>query len=153
MSSFTQFSAIEQLQFDHFNTLKYKKPIYQVAEGYRYYVGSKDSNIYIDVPTGFLTDGATIPRIFWWYLPPIDEYSQATTLHDFLCGVYEYTVVIDGVPTPTKITRKQIDAILGEAMGVLEVTRWKRKGIMFGVNLYRFFARPSKPKSLKESFS
>lgn len=151
MSDFTRFSAVEQLQYDRLSSLKYKKAIYRIMGGYRYYVGSLDSNTYVDIKDGDLTDGATIPRILWWLLPPIDEYSQATSLHDILCLSYEYTVVVDGVPTQVKITRKQIDYILKEAMDVLEVTPWKKYLIMLGVNLNRWVNNPTKPKSFKDS--
>lgn len=153
MSTFTRFSAVQQLQFDQASSRAYNKSLWKLIPGFRYYVGSEDSGVYVDVPTGFLTDGATIPRFLWWLLPPIDEYSQATTLHDRLCSVYTVTVVKNGVATETKVTRKVIDGILDEAMGVLEITPWKRRLIMAGVNLYRLIKNPTEPKSLVESIS
>lgn len=36
------------------------------------------------VPSGFITDGATVPRLFWCLFPPIGRYFPATTLHDYL---------------------------------------------------------------------
>lgn len=153
MSTFTRFDSIQQLQYDLASSRAYNKDLWKLVPGFRYYVGSEDSGIYVDIPTGFLTDGATIPRFLWWLLPPIGEYSQATTLHDRLCGVYEITVVKNGNATQIKIDRKEVDRILNEAMGVLEVTPWKRKVIMTGVNVYRIMKNPTKPKSLVESIS
>lgn len=151
MSTFTRFSAEEQLRFNKPMTAMYGKNLWDTLPGFRYYIGSENSNEYVDVETGFLTDGATIPRFLWWLLPPIDEYSQATTLHDKLCRTYTITRVVNGVPTTVKITRKRIDEILREAMDVLEVTPWKKEFIMFGVNLNRIVTRPTEPKSLADS--
>lgn len=153
MSTFTRFSAIEQLQYDTLSSKMYKKDIYAVIPGFRYYIGTENSDKYVDVESGFRTDGATIPRMFWWLLPPLGEYSQATTLHDKLCQTYEITQVINGTPTQVKIIRKDIDLILAEAMDVLEVTKWKRNFIMAGVNIYRTVANPTTPKTPAQSFS
>ena len=146
MSDFTRFSAIEQLSYDKVTSKLYNRDYWKVGEGYRYYIGFKGSNRYVDVHTGFLTDGATIPRAIWWLLPPLGEYSQATTLHDLLCNTYMITEVIDGVPTQVPVTRKEIDAILAEAMQVLEVTAWKQSLINCGVNAYRIAKNPTAPK-------
>jgi hypothetical protein len=36
------------------------------------------------VPTGFVTDGASTPRILWALFPPVDEYFPAAVIHDYL---------------------------------------------------------------------
>lgn len=38
----------------------------------------------IKVPKGFVFDGATVLRPFWWLLPPVSCYFEATCLHDYL---------------------------------------------------------------------
>lgn len=38
----------------------------------------------ITVPTGFLTDGASIPRAFWNILSPFGPYFPAALVHDYL---------------------------------------------------------------------
>lgn len=38
----------------------------------------------VKVPVGFVTDFASIPRIFWSVLPPDDLYTYAAIIHDFL---------------------------------------------------------------------
>lgn len=38
----------------------------------------------VDVPPGFVTDFASIPRAFWSFLPPDGEYAYAAVLHDYL---------------------------------------------------------------------
>lgn len=46
------------------------------------YVGETDV---IHIPAGFRTDLASVPRIFWWLMPPTGVYEQAAVLHDWLC--------------------------------------------------------------------
>ncbi len=36
------------------------------------------------VPTGFETDFASVPRMFWWLLPRTGRWTKAAVLHDFL---------------------------------------------------------------------
>lgn len=38
----------------------------------------------ITVPAGFVTDFASIPRLFWRILPPWGSYNRAAVVHDFL---------------------------------------------------------------------
>lgn len=38
----------------------------------------------VEVPRGFVTDFASIPRIFWSLLRPDGEYAHATVIHDYL---------------------------------------------------------------------
>lgn len=147
MSTFTRFSAEEQLRYNKKASVLNNKDLWNTLPGFRYGVGEKDSATYVDVESGFLTDGATIPRWLWWLLPPVGEYSQACTLHDKLCSTYYVLRVVNGAVTQIPITRKEIDAILDEALGVLEVTPWKHKVIMTGVNVYRLATNPTKPKA------
>lgn len=46
----------------------------------------------ITVPDGFETDGASVPRIFWWFCPPIQpRYLAAALIHDYLYSTKELT--------------------------------------------------------------
>jgi hypothetical protein len=38
----------------------------------------------VNVPVGFVTDFASIPRIFWSILPPDGKYTHPAIVHDFL---------------------------------------------------------------------
>ena len=146
MSTFTRFSAEEQLRYDKTASVLNNKDIWDTIPGFRYYIGEENSTRYVDVETNFKTDGATIPRWLWWLLPPIGEYTQCTTLHDKLCTTYYITQVVNGVETRVRITRKQIDAILKESMDVMNITPWKKTVIMTGVNVYRLVKNPTTPK-------
>jgi len=145
MSSFTQFTAEEQLRYCIGASNKLGKDYWEVINGFRYYIGYKGSNRWVDVPAGYLTDGASIPRLLWWVLPPLGKYSAATTVHDMLCNTYYVIELIGGVETQVPVSRKEIDEILYEAMEALQVETWKQVTIKGGVNLYRFAKRPTRP--------
>lgn len=68
----------------------------------------------IRVPSGFVTDLASIPRFFWNILPPFGKYTSAAILHDWLYRRHLGT-------------RAQADAYLLEGMsacGVGCLPRW-----------------------------
>ncbi|MFJ7316815.1 DUF1353 domain-containing protein, partial [Pseudomonas sp. NPDC098747] len=98
---------------------------------------------WVHVPAGYLTDGASVPRLFWSLIPPWGAYGQAAVVHDIVC---EYlSVTVDGQPQP--VTRSACDQILLEAMTVLEVPTVKRKIISGSVGLYRRFSGVAHPTS------
>ena len=39
----------------------------------------------ITVPSGFESDGASVPKMFWSAFPPFDTYLPAAVVHDLLC--------------------------------------------------------------------
>lgn len=57
----------------------------------------------IEVPVGFVTDYASVPRVFWAILPPSGKYTKAAVLHDWLY-----------VMKP--VARSEADGYLREAM-------------------------------------
>lgn len=85
----------------------------------------------ITVPAGFITDGASIPRIFWTILAPFGEYFEAAIIHDYL-----YT------EANRKFTRAETDLIFKEAMFNVGVG-WLTRGLIYravrigGRNLFR----------------
>ena len=77
----------------------------------------------ITVPKGFISDGASIPKICWSIIGhPMGEYAPAAWIHDFLF-----------VTQP--VTRKEADRIFIEAMADLGVAFWKRKTMHFFVRI------------------
>lgn len=38
----------------------------------------------ITVPDGFITDGASVPRIFWWVASPSGDLFEASVVHDYM---------------------------------------------------------------------
>lgn len=53
------------------------------------FILTKDYQIYgVKVPKGYVTDGASIPRIFWIFFPPNKpQYLAASVVHDYLTDI------------------------------------------------------------------
>jgi hypothetical protein len=77
-------------------------------------------NATVIVPAGFVTDGASIPRLFWSLMGPFGLYFEAAIVHDFLystggCGA---------------LSRLQCDLIFLEAMTAIGVS-WLTRSIIY----------------------
>ena len=46
----------------------------------------------VEVPAGFFTDFASIPRVFWRLAPKSGKHNRAAVIHDWLCEMRPYTV-------------------------------------------------------------
>lgn len=123
MSSFTKDLIVK----------KQSKRMWIVQGGFDYRVGTKDSKEIINVPHGFITDFASVPRVFWIIFPPDGQYTQAAVLHDYLYFKRIYK-------------RKKSDLIFLEAMKVLSVSLWKRRIIFRAVRLFGGFVWKKKSK-------
>lgn len=77
----------------------------------------------IKVSSGFITDFASVPKIFWNILPPYGKYGKAAVLHDWLYkkGMY---------------SKKESDIIFKEAMVVLRVDKWKINVMYYAVRWF-----------------
>jgi hypothetical protein len=70
--------------------------VYEAADGTLY-----------TVPAGFVSDGASVPRVLWMVYPPFGEnYEPAAWLHDYL---YQCAELVPGM------TRDRADGLLEEA--------------------------------------
>ncbi|HJX13044.1 MAG TPA: DUF1353 domain-containing protein [Dehalococcoidales bacterium] len=79
-----------------------------------YDVGEEGSGDTIEVPEGFMTDFASVPRPLWVFLPRWGKYGNAAVIHDYCYWEQQRT-------------KRQADDIFREAMKVLEVppvTSW-----------------------------
>jgi hypothetical protein len=94
-----------------------------------YYEGELDSDNYVVVPKGAITDLTSIPRIFRATFDVWGDHGPAAITHDQLYT--DKAMFIKGAFTP--ITRARADAIFLEAMEVLGVPRWKRYTMYAGV--------------------
>jgi hypothetical protein len=76
------------------------------------WVPPKGSNVpfNVDVPIGFVTDLASIPRVFWAILPPHARYSYPAIIHDYLYWTQP-------------CTRAVADEVLKLAMNDMKVSR------------------------------
>jgi len=84
---------------------------------------SSRSGVVVQIPIGFTSDFASIPRILWSIAPPIGQYSAAAWIHDWL-----YWVQVT--------TRTEADAIFNEAMTISCVGSVKRAIIFRMVRLF-----------------
>ena len=92
----------------------YDKDKFELVGEYRY----KE----IIVPTGYKTNGANLPRIFWSIFPPNSpEYLSAALVHDFLCEQREF---------------KKADEILREMMAGLGCSKFKIYAFYFSCRIY-----------------
>lgn len=113
MSSFTEPLTVTKID----------KRLWKVAKAFTYFIGTKNSNEYVTVPKGTITDFASVPRIFWSIFPPDGTYTQAAVLHDYLYKVQIYT-------------RSKSDRIFLESMKVLGVSWWRRRTMWLAVRLF-----------------
>ena len=117
MSQFTTELVVKQIS----------KKKWKLIEGFEYHIGSYPSKEIIKVPAGFVTDFASVPRIFWRILPPLGPYKAAALIHDYLY----YTGLYNKVRS---------DEIFLEAMKVLNVKIWKRTIMFYSVLLFGWLA-------------
>jgi hypothetical protein len=84
----------------------------------------------IEVPKGFVTDGASVPRIFWSILYPFGSYFPAALIHDYL-----YSKASNHLTAAKKIYRKEVDQIFLQAMKDVGVGWLTRRTIYRAVRL------------------
>lgn len=83
----------------------------RLLETFAYQV--RDGDVIV-VPAGFVTDFASIPRLFWRLEPPLGRAGKAAVIHDWLYS--------------NKLrTREEADKIFRQAMGDLGVPVIKRR--------------------------
>lgn len=95
--------------------------LFQLAEDFRY-VSSYGT---ITVPKDFITDGASIPKMFWSILGPFGDYFEAAVIHDFLYS-----------PSNVKFPRNMSDIIFKEGMYNVGVPWYRREIIFRAVQLF-----------------
>ena len=97
--------------------------LWELETSLSYEVGGLGSGRIVMVPgatengRGFITDGASVPRILWPLFPSWGRYSRAAVIHDYLGD----RLVNRRDPHPEGRTQKAIDAIFYEAMTVCGV--------------------------------
>ncbi len=101
--------------------------IWELIEAFEYHIGKYPSDEIILAPEGFVTDFASVPKVFWRILPPNGKYGKAAVIHD-----YCYSTACYG--------RIKSDLIFLEGMKVLKVKRWKRNSMYTAVVLFGWWA-------------
>ena len=87
-----------------------------------YDIGEEGSGNSIDVPIGFMTDFASVPRPLWWLIPRWGKYGNAAVIHDYCYWEQRFS-------------RKEADRIFREGMEVLGVPKCKRTLMYCAVRL------------------
>ena len=93
------------------------------------------------VPAGYITDGASVPRIFWSIFPPYKpEYFTAVIVHDYLCEQARYLHEF-----------LEADDVLLEMLGDLRIDRLQKFILYYSCRWYhKIRYRKYKDKPLKK---
>jgi hypothetical protein len=138
---FTDFNALMSVEYDQLASTGLKTDYWVVTQAFRFYLDDIADEKWVEVPAGYLSDGASVPRVFWDLIPPWGAYGQAAVVHDWLCE--HLTIEVKGVITA--ITRADADRALKQGMIALNVPRWKRNVIYIAVRTYAKLFRVTKP--------
>lgn len=88
---------------------------------------SSDGNMHIVVPKGFVTNLASVPRLFWAVLPPTGRYALPAVIHDYLYWFQPYP-------------KSAADGVLRDAMQQQQVAENKAEIIYQAVH---WFGKPA----------
>ena len=98
------------------------------------------SGLQVIVPAGFITDGASVPRILWPLLPPWgDKGTRAAMVHDYLLDMLRADTPVAGMDT-----REAIDWQFYLMLRALGVSEWRARSCYWGVSVYSAWVRCSK---------
>lgn len=88
----------------------------------------KDDKTSFEIPKGFKTDFASIPRFLWVFISPTGKHDKAAVLHDYLYRT-------------RKVTRRDADMLFLEGMTVQKVASWRKYSMFIAVRLFgwRFY--------------
>lgn len=119
MSKFTTPLKLEFLDYKNFKLL----------EAFEYYK-ENDANDIVKVPKNFVTDFATVPKIFWSILPPNgtkkNRYGKSAVLHDYC---YDKDCKYN-------FTRKEADDLFLESMKAVGVSKIVRYTLYYCVRWF-----------------
>lgn len=118
---------------------------YEVLDAFTYYKDDQ-TDMVIKVDKGFVTDFASVPRLFWSIFPPFGKYTKAAVLHDRLCEAFNNkewwnAIVEEPEKLPIEyskrlVRRKEADDIFLEAMTAIKVPKFTRFCLYWSVRLY-----------------
>jgi hypothetical protein len=116
--------------------------VWRVMNTFRFYPDASDKKTYVEVPEGFLSDGATVPRPFWWLLPPWGTYGQAAIVHDYLCETGKMVVADAEFALRT---RADAERIFKDSMLASGVPTWKKNVMYIAVRVFSKLSRHPMP--------
>lgn len=136
----TPYTAVESyavIRYDAEASDALGRDYYRLLDDFKFYVGDKSDNVWVYLPRGFLSDGATVPRMFYWLVPPWGRHGEAAMVHDYLC---EHLTLYHGTEL-IQIDRATADSIFNEAMKVSQVNPFIRHLMYGAVRLYAWYTR------------
>jgi hypothetical protein len=87
-------------------------------------VGWQSDTVLVTIPAGFMSDGASVPQLLWWFLPPWGDRSTfAALVHDYLLDRLQGFA--PGGPVAGAEDRARCDGQFLEALLTLGVPRWR----------------------------
>ncbi len=119
------------IEYSSYASEKLGRDLWVVKRSFNYWLDD-DQIQCVSVPAGYLTDGASVPRLLWGVVPPWGKYGQAAVMHDWLC---EYLRIWDGSKWES-ITREQCDKLFLEGMETLGVGKILRVSMYAAVTVY-----------------
>lgn len=143
-SDFTNFDATLQVVYDKRATQLLGRKFYKVTQSFRFFRSREEPNVWAYVPAGYLSDGASVPRLFQWLIPAWGRYGQAAVLHDILCDTLQ--LFKNGVPVG--ITRREADHLFLDGMIAAKVPWYTRWVLFAAVRLWGMFGWRSNPEWL-----
>jgi hypothetical protein len=81
MTNYLSFSRMIVEPLDRWD---HGRRIWRLVESFHFKLDTDCVTLSIRLPAGFESDGASVPRIFWWLLPH-DDTMEGAFLHDALC--------------------------------------------------------------------
>lgn len=113
----------DTLKLEDLGTTENGRAMFRLESELTFRAGNDAFGLTVTVPIGFVTDFASVPWPLWFIFPPSGPYNPATVVHDYLCQA--------GL-----CSRFLSDAVFRECMRELNVPRWKRIAMYYGVRAY-----------------
>ncbi|TLE09375.1 DUF1353 domain-containing protein [Helicobacter bilis] len=121
---------------------------YEVLDTFTYYLDSNKEAL-LKVEKGFITDFASVPRIFWSIYPPFGRYTKCAVLHDRLCVAFlnkelwnKVAVDKDKLPIALQnrfVRRCEADKLFLDSMKAIKVNAFTRFVLYASVRVYAIF--------------
>jgi len=86
---------------------------WKILKDFHYVIDINKTKLRFKVPEGFITDFASVPRLFWNIVPPWGKYGYAAIIHDYMYKTGKYG-------------RKTSDKVFLRIMKESKVVWWKR---------------------------
>ena len=95
--------------------------------------------VILEIPRGFVTDFASIPRLARLIIPKLGRHTKASVVHDYLYQ-YHNVNVHEADRTYYTYKRKVADDLFLEGMIDLGVRHWKANLMYYGVRAFGWLA-------------